>query len=56
MAGQNVDPDGYEVALDDGERRPVGINDTVTFSEVPAGSRELAVPAYAERIIPSTER
>lgn len=39
-AGDHLDSDGYTLVLD-GSGQPVGLNDTITFSEVPEGIHEI---------------
>ncbi|HYR17821.1 MAG TPA: PKD domain-containing protein, partial [Mycobacterium sp.] len=36
--GSSLDPDGYTVAVDGGPGQPIGINSSITFTNVSAGS------------------
>lgn len=46
-SGDDLDGDGYTVAIDGAHRGPVGIEETVTF-EVPTGDREVELRGIAE--------
>ena len=41
--GSHIDADGFEVSLDNGTRRVVGVNDSVTFQDVPSGPRTVSL-------------
>ncbi|MFL5954844.1 MAG: hypothetical protein ACJ76I_12135, partial [Gaiellaceae bacterium] len=42
-SGVELDPDGYAVAVDGGAARPVGVNGSVTFTALAAGSHTLTL-------------
>lgn len=46
-SGDDLDEDGYTVAIDGTDRDPVGIDETVTF-EVPTGDREVELRGIAD--------
>src|SRR5439155_1108864 len=45
--GSDPDPDGYTVAVDGGTGQPIGINSTVTFTGLAAGSHSVALSGVA---------
>jgi PKD domain-containing protein len=45
--GSNLDADGYTVAVDGGAPVAIGINGSVTFNNVPAGSRSVTLAGVA---------
>jgi Tol biopolymer transport system component len=45
--GVDIDPDGYSLLLDGGSAQAVGINGTVVFSAVSAGSHEVTLQGLA---------
>ena len=45
--GSSLDPDGYTVAVDGGPGQAIGINSSVTFSGVSAGSHTVALSGVA---------
>ena len=46
-SGSNLDPDGYAVAVDGGSPQAIGINGSVTFSNLAAGSHTVALSGVA---------
>lgn len=45
--GEGLDPDGYLIAMDPALNQTVGINETVTLQDVPAGDRALRLGGVA---------
>jgi len=45
--GADLDPDGYNVLVDGGSAQTVGVNGTVTFASVTAGSHEVTLQGLA---------
>ena len=52
--GSNLDPDGYTVTVDGTQSQPVGINASVTFSSLPAGTHSVAVGGVASNCTVTT--
>lgn len=50
--GDTLDADGYEVALDGGTPQTVGIDGTVTFSDVTAGDHEVEIAGVQSNCTP----
>lgn len=46
--GQRLDPDGYEVRQIDGPPRPIGVNDTLLLTGLPAGDHALELGRMAD--------
>jgi hypothetical protein len=46
-SGTSIDPDGYTVRLEGGTPHSIGVNGTVTISEVPAGQQSLTLEGVA---------
>nr|MBA3659848.1 hypothetical protein [Gemmatimonadales bacterium] len=46
--GDSLDADGYQVSLDSGATRPLGINDTITIESVAPGSHTVALSGIAQ--------
>ena len=46
-SGSNLDPDGYAVAVDGGAPQAIGINGSVTFNTLPAGSHTVTLSGVA---------
>jgi hypothetical protein len=46
--GSDLDPNGYSVSLDGGTTQPIGINDTVTVANLPAGPHTVELLGAAE--------
>ena len=46
-SGDDLDADGYTVALDGSGSRPLGMNGTTTFSDVAPGNREVELDGVA---------
>jgi len=53
-SGSNLDPDGYTVTVDGTTSQPVGINASVTFSSLPAGTHSVAVAGVASNCTVTT--
>ena len=49
--GSNLDPDGYSVAVDTTLSQSVGVNNTVTFTSVPAGSYTVTLSGVAPNCV-----
>jgi hypothetical protein len=49
--GARLDPDGYEVSVDDGPAGPVGVNDTLTVSSLGAGSHLVGLSGVAPNCV-----
>jgi hypothetical protein len=47
-SGATPDADGYTVSVDGGSPRPIGVNQSVTLENVPAGDRSVALAGVAE--------
>ncbi len=46
-SGSSLDPDGYTLALDGGSPQPIGINASVSYTDLPAGSHTIALSGVA---------
>ena len=53
-SGSNLDPDGYTVTVDGTTSQPIGINASVTFSNLPAGTHSVAVAGVASNCTVTT--
>jgi TolB protein len=47
-SGPTSDPDGYTITLDGADRGPLGVNDVVTVTDVPAGDHVVGLNGVAE--------
>jgi len=45
--GSNLDPDGYTITVDGGSPQAIGINGSVSYSNLPAGSHAVAISGVA---------
>ncbi|HXL07792.1 MAG TPA: hypothetical protein VN964_12785, partial [Gemmatimonadales bacterium] len=46
-SGQSQDPDGYTFAVDNGTPQPIGVNETIPVTPVPAGSHTVVLAGVA---------
>ena len=46
-SGSDLDPDGYTVTVDGGMATSIGVNDTITFQDVPDGNRSVELTGEA---------
>lgn len=46
-SGADLDPDGYGVSVDGGSAAPIGLEDTLTFSELSVGDHQVEVTGLA---------
>jgi Tol biopolymer transport system component len=47
-AGNDLDPDGYTVAMDGNSGRSIGLNGVITFSDVPTGNHQVQLSGLAD--------
>lgn len=46
-SGEDLDPDGYEVSVDGGTATPIGLDDTLTFSDLSIGDHQVELTGLA---------